>query len=134
MSGRRKARPIFFVCTALSERGDLLSKMINAPILSDARQLFKNEFGIEPKEIFGPFYKKQTQILETTRTLKFAQQDAKKTAIYHDWYVDVFFLIDPIDHAYLIFQRRVDDKKVAPPKGTITVPITDLRILSDDNK
>jgi len=131
---RRGARPIFFVCAALSEQGELLTKIVNATTSLEAKKLFKDEFNVDPKEIMGPFHKKQTQILETTRTLKFAQQNKKQVAIYHDWYVDAFFLTDPVDHAYLIFQKRVDDKKVAPPKGTVTVPITDLRFLSNDNK
>lgn len=131
---RRGARPIFFVCAAVSEQGELLTKIVNATTSLDAKKLFQGEFGVNPKEIMGPFHKKQTQILEVTRELKFVKNDKSRRAIYHDWLVDAFLLSDPPEHAYLVFQKRIDDKKVTPPKGTVTVPVTDLRFVSNENK
>jgi hypothetical protein len=40
-------------------------------------------------------------------------------------------LTEPADHAYLVFIKRADDKKIPFPKGTITAPIHDLRFIND---
>jgi len=77
--------------------------------------------------VLGPFFKKRAQVLENTRSLKFTNQNKK--AIYNEWYVNAFMLKEPENQAYLVFIRRVDDKKLPPPKGTITVPISDLRFI-----
>jgi hypothetical protein len=66
-------------------------------------------------------------VIENTRVLKFSNQTKK--AIYNDWLVDAFLLQEPENQAYLVFIKRVDDKKLPSPKGTITVPITDLRFV-----
>jgi hypothetical protein len=124
---RRTTRPIFFVCAAIAEPGDLIIKMILATSQQEAMELFKKEFFIPPQEILGPFYKKRTQILETTRTLKFSNQTKK--AIYNGWIVNAFMLKEPIDQAYLVFIKREDGKKIPSPKGTITVPISELRFI-----
>lgn len=80
-----------------------------------------------PKEILGPFYKKRAQVIENTRSLKFSNQTKK--AVYNDWMVNAFLLKEPENQAYLVFIKRVDDKKLPIPKGTITVPISDLRFI-----
>lgn len=126
---KRGARPIFFVCAAISEKGDLITKVINANTSLDAKKQFKEEFLVDPKEIMGPFTKKRTRVIENTRTLKFDTKSDKKSAIYNDWVVDAFPLTEPAEHVYLIFQKRIDEKKMAPPQGTVIVPVTDLRYL-----
>jgi len=40
-------------------------------------------------------------------------------------------LIEPKDHAFLIFIKRMDDKNTAFPKGTVIVPVNNLRILHE---
>lgn len=124
---RRTARPIYFVCSAVTQCGDLISKTIQAISQGEAIDLFNKDFDCSPQEIFGPFYKKRTQILETTRELKFSSQ--AKEAIYNDWLVHAFTLREPIDQAFLIFIKRIDNKKLPSPKGPITVPISDLRFI-----
>jgi len=52
----KRIRPIIYVCSAI-HNNNLLSKMIEAPSLKEASNFFTNQFGIEPKEILGPFYK-----------------------------------------------------------------------------
>jgi hypothetical protein len=124
---RRYPRPIYFVCCAATLDGNLVAKTIQAPQVAEAIEIFKKEFCISPQQSFGPFYKKRTQILEKTRELKFTNQI--KRAEYNGWLVNAFFLKIPEDHAYLVFIKRIDDKKLPIPQGTITVPISELRIL-----
>lgn len=124
---RRHSRPIYFVCCASSPDGDLIAKTIQATALSDAIEAFKKEFSLAPQQSFGPFYKKRTQILEKTRELKFTNECKK--AEYNGWMVNAFFLKMPEDQAYLVFVKRMDGKKLPIPKGAITVPVSELRIL-----
>lgn len=124
---RRGSRPTVFVCASVSNAGELITKVITAPCTNDASQAFLELFGHLPKEVMGPFYKKRTQIIETTRVLKFSNQTKK--AIYNDWLVNAFLLKEPENQAYLVFIKRVDDKKMPIPKGTITVPVSDLRFI-----
>lgn len=124
---RRTSRPIYFVCAAATPEGDLIARTIQATALGDAIESFKKEFDLAPQQSFGPFYKKRTQIIEKTRELKFTNECKK--AIYNDWLVNAFFLKMPADQAYLVFVKRMDGKKLPIPKGTITVPVSELRIL-----
>ena len=127
---RKGARPTVFVCSSVTTSGDLLSKIITASSPTEAISLFFDKFSVQAKEVLGPFYKKRTQILEQTRTLKFSNNPAQK-AIYNDWLVNAFLLSEPENQAYLVFIKRVDDKKVPLPKGTITANISELRFLHD---
>jgi hypothetical protein len=126
MRERKRSRQTVFVCVAMRE-GVLLTRIISAPSPKEAADLFFQETLLQPKEVLGPFYKKKTQVIENTRSLKFSGQT--KRAICGDWIVDAFFLQDPEGQAYLVFLKRVDDKKNTPPQGTIIVPISDLRFL-----
>lgn len=123
----RGARPLVFVCGNILE-GELAMKMIVASSPGEASSLYKEQFGILPKEVLGPFFKKKTQVMEVTRSLKFATGICKK-AHYGDWMVNAFVLVDPPDQAYLVFCNRTDGKKVPAPTGTIVVPITELRFI-----
>lgn len=127
MSGRRGARPTVFVCVAITKPGDLITKVITATSHAEAGKLFTEHFTIEPREVMGPFFKKRAQVIESTRVLKFSNET--KQAVYNDWLVNAFMLKEPENQAYLVFIKRTDDKKVPTPKGTITVPVSDLRFL-----
>jgi hypothetical protein len=124
---RKGSRQTVFVCATISVNNELLIRIIPAETPKIASDLFSQEVSLPPKEVLGPFYKKKTQIIENTRTLKFTNQTKK--AIYNDWMVDAFLLQEPKDQAYLVFIKRVDNKNIPFPKGTITVPISDLRFL-----
>ena len=124
---KRLARPIYFVCASVSGQGDLIVKTIASSSPKEAMDSFEKEFSLAPQEVLGPFYKKRTQILETTRTLKFSNQNRK--AIYNGWIVNAFMLKEPADQAFLIFVKREDGKKLPLPKGTITAPLSDLRFI-----
>lgn len=123
---RRRTREIIFVCSSVSDNGELISQMIPAKTPDEAASLFKNQYTVNAKSILGPFYKKKTQVLETTRSLNLASTRPRK-AEYDGWLVHAFALKEPIDYAYVIFIERLDHKKAPTPKGTITVPFSDLR-------
>lgn len=124
---RRGPRPIFFVCIGsdIEKNNDFVSKVIQAVSQEEAASLFFEQTGIKAKTIHGPFRPKRAQVVENTRTLKFATE--QKRAWYNDWEVNALFLKEPENHAYLVFIKRVDGKKQSAPKGTIVVPISDLR-------
>lgn len=119
-------RQIVFVCASAAD-GELNVKMIPASSPSEATELFFKQFGHNPTEVLGPFYKKRTQVIEETRVLIFTNQTKK--AVYNDWVVNAFILKEPENQAYLVFIRKVDGKKAPLPKGTITAPISDLRFI-----
>ena len=125
MSGRRGMRQTVFVCVAISDETELLTCVIAADSPKESADLFFQQTGYQPTEVLGPFFKKRTQVIENTRILKFTTQ--QRRAIHMGWIVDAFMLQEPVDHAYLVFIKRVDDKKLPSPKGTIIVPISDLR-------
>lgn len=124
---RRHTREIVFVCSSISNKGELISHIIPGKTPAEASALFLEQNHLDAQKVLGPFYKKKTQILETTRSLQFASSKFKK-AEYNGWLVNAFMLVEPADQAYLIFLKRIDDKKIPMPKGTIIIPISDLRI------
>ncbi len=124
---RRGPRPVVFVCIGSHENtGDFVSKVIQAISQDEASSLFFEMTNIKAKTIHGPFRPKRAQVIENTRTLKFSDRKQEK-ALYNEWEVNVLFLKEPENHAYLLFIKRVDGKKQPAPKGTIVVPISDLR-------
>ena len=118
---RKGPRQVVFVCASISPDGELITKIIPALTPAEATQLFTNKYSYSPKEVLGPFFKKRAQVLENTVSLKFSNQTKK--AVYNDWLVNAFLLQEPANQAYLVFIKRIDDKKIPIPKGTITVPI-----------
>lgn len=123
---RKGPRQTVYVCAAILD-GELVTEIIPAGAQSEASEKFNEKFSLTPLSVLGPFFKKRAQVLENTRTLQFTNQTKK--AIYNDWVVNAFLLKEPVDQAYLVFIKRVDDKKLPTPKGTITVPISDLRFI-----
>ena len=127
MDQRTGRRQTVFVCVALSNSGSLITRILAAETPKDATEVFKQENSFPPQEVLGPFYKKRSQVIENTRILKFAGKTVK--ASYNDWIVDAFLLSEPEDQAYLVFLKRCDGKTSPVPKGTIVVPVSDLRIV-----
>lgn len=123
---RKGPRQTVFVCAAVSE-GQLVTDVVVANSTAEATQRFSEKHAFSPESIHGPFFKKRAQVLENTVTLQFTNQTKK--AVYNDWMVNAFILKEPADQAYLVFIKRMDDKKLPLPKGTITVPVSDLRFI-----
>lgn len=124
---RKGPRPTFFVCASLSPDGDLIAETVAGASPNEASEKFSEKYSVKPQTILGPFFKKRAQVLENTRTLKITNE--VKKAIYNDWIVNAFILKEPENQAYLVFIKRVDEKKLPTPKGTITVPISELRFI-----
>lgn len=124
---KKGVRQTVYVCISITSTGELLSKTLDAETKEDADKLFFEQTSIKAKEILGPFYKKRTRVTEITRVLKFSNKTKK--AIINDWLVNAFLLSEPENHAYLVFIKRVDEKKASAPTGTIVVPISDLRFI-----
>lgn len=123
---RRGPRPVVFVCIAIdSKKGDIVSKVIQATSQKEAASLFLEQTGLDVKVVHGPFRPKRAQVMENTRTLKFTNE--QKRAVYEGWEVNAMILKEPENHAYLFFLKRTDGKKQQQPKGTIVVPVSDLR-------
>ena len=123
----RGPRPIFFVCIGdYPDKPGFVSKAIQALSQEEAASFFFEKTGTKVKAIHGPFRPKRAQVIENTRELRFTNE--QKSAVYNDWEVNALFLKEPENHAYLVFIRRVDGKKQPAPKGTVVVPISDLRI------
>lgn len=124
---KRGPRPVVYICIGMdpAKPGEYVSKEIQAISQVEATNFFLEQTKIKAKNIYGPYRKKRAQILENTRSLKFADQTRK--AVYNDWEVNAMFLKEPENHAYLLFLKRVDGQKQAQPKGPIVVPISDLR-------
>ncbi len=124
--GKRGPRPVVFICAGIDQdKVDVVSKEITAASPKEAASLFFELTKIKAKNIHGPYRRKRAQVLENTRNMRFGDQSKK--AIYNDWEVTAFYLKEPENHAYLIFQRRVDGSNQPAPKGTVIVPISDLR-------
>lgn len=125
--GNRGTKPVVFVCIALNTNYEIISKVIQSLTQAEAVALFLDQTGYKAVIIHGPFRPKRAQVLDNTRTLKFASEQHK--AVYGDWEVNALFLKEPANHAYLVFIKRVDGKKMQPPSGAIVVPISDLSII-----
>jgi hypothetical protein len=121
---RRKKRPIYFICSTIVNN-DLISEAVIAETSTEATDLFFNKFQAKPRIIHGPFYKKKMEQVIVSTPFKITNQ--VKKAHYNGWLVNAFILKEPENSALLIFLQRLDDKKIPSPKGTIIVPISDLK-------
>lgn len=109
----------------MKNSSEFVSRVVQAASQAEAATVFMEQTQVCAQVVHGPFRPKKAQVLENTRTLRFSDQSCK--AEYDGWEVNALFLKEPIDHAYLIFIRRLDGKKHPAPKGTIVVPISQLR-------
>lgn len=122
---KKSTRQVVFVCSSISSDGYLLSKIIAASSSDKAASLFLEQENVIAKEILGPFYKKRVRVESNTQKIRFSNES--KRALFDNWLVNAMLLKEPDNHAYLIFIKRIDDKKMPAPKGSIVVPISDLR-------
>jgi hypothetical protein len=119
-------RKIFFICSSILNN-DLISREIVASSEDEAINFFKVDTGFDPKVIFGPFYKKKVVKIDNTQELKFSS-DMKK-AIYNDWNVTAFMLLEPKNCAFLVFNNRVDGKKMPAPQDNKIVLESELKVI-----
>lgn len=129
---RKGPRPVVFVCAAIdpNKPGEIIQKQITAVSQVEAASFFLEMTKTKAKVIHGPYRPKRAQVMENTRSMKFTDQPSRKT-IYDGCEVTVFFLKEPENHAYLVFIRRVDGGTQPLPRGTILVPVSDLRFQNE---
>ena len=120
-------RQAIFVCCALDDSANLIASDIIASSSSDASCKFTNLYGFSAVKIFGPFLKKRSDKPDINKSIKFDSKPQK--AEYNGWLVNSFGLAEPADHAMLFFIKKINATAQQPSKGTIIVPIQDLRFL-----
>ena len=124
---KKSRRQTVFVCSSIGNFSELISEVIIAASVEDAGKIFEEKFSHKPKSILGPFFKKRVQTIETQAPIKFAGK--QRQAEYDGWLVNAFTLQEPENSAFLVFIRRIDGQPKQTPKGTIIVPINNLRFL-----
>lgn len=124
--GKKGPRPTVYFCASAVDN-KIISKMIEADNSEIAIKTFEVETGIKVQVIHGPCFMKRAGILDNTRDIKFA--GSSKRCIYKDWVVNALLLKNPENSAYLLFDKRVDEKKMPKPTGTFVVHLDELRNL-----
>lgn len=121
----KKAKQTCYVCSAFKE--NLISEIFIAASLEEANSLFKLKFGLLPQIVLGPFFKKRVKSAQIEKSIKFDGKPRK--ASYNGYIVNAFLLKEPSDSAFLIFVKSIDDQNKQLPKGTVIVPVNDIRFL-----
>lgn len=124
----RTSKPKVFICLGLLE-GKIVAEPILIVSADEAKEQYINRYGVAPEKVLGPYLNPKK--IEHEKILRFVSHQSQK-AMYNDWLVNAFLLHDPPDHAYLIFVKKIDDVSAVPPKGTIIVPIQDLRFIENE--
>jgi len=128
---RRKKRPLYFVCSSLTEDMQITSVNIEASSKEEASALYKSKIKVYPEIINGPFYLKKVKIQNVNRKdLVFS--NITKKAIYKDFLVSAFLLDSPIDHAYLVYIKNLSNNELIKMKSTVIVPIEQITILKEN--
>ena len=120
---RRTKRPIFYICNAIKDNL-LISQKIEAQSLDEALYLFEREYNIKAQSFHGPFAYRRDRSLGTKEII-FSNNSI--SAIFNGWKVKAILLNNPPDCAFLLFQERIDGKKISRPKGTFIVKCEDLQ-------
>ena len=121
----KKAKQTCYVCSAIKE--NLISEILLASSIEEANSLFKSKFGLPPQIVLGPFFKKRVKSTQIETSIKFDGKPRK--ASYNGYIVNAFLLKEPSDSAFLIFVKSIDDQSKQLPKGTVIVPLNDIRFL-----
>lgn len=122
----RRPRQIIYVCSAFHNQM-LLSHTVEAINDEDAMKKFEEKYGAKAQIINGPFFRKRSFGLPNAQNIKFAGKSVE--AIYNEWLVSALLLKEPVNCAYLLFDKRVDNKKLPKPAGTFIVKLDDIRII-----
>lgn len=115
---RRKERIIIYICNSI-KNNKLVSKQIEARTLEDATTIFEKEYQAKAETVFGPFYRKKTGNLKINSEIKFNPIGENIQGVYDNWNITAMKLINPKDCVYVMFNNRIDDKKIPKPKPTI---------------
>lgn len=116
----RRFRKTVFVCC-----GNGMSQTIEAATVEEAKIKFEQDNKITATDCHGPFTTKKTSAKVEYTNVVFSGES--KNAIYNDWYVKALLTKEPHNCAYLLFDKRVDGKKMPKPQGSIIVKIDYLK-------
>ena len=119
-----------FVCSAMAQ-GVIITKTYDASSAEEASSLFTSEVGFNPNNIEGPFYKKKARVPRNIKPKKVEMIFGTETkkAHYKNYLVNAFMLNDPIDHAYVVIIKSLDESNKTKKQGTIIVPISELNFI-----
>src|ERR1019366_4072608 len=113
------------ICSSI-KNNNLISKQIEAKTVEAASEIFAKENNINPESIFGPFYRKKTDNLQKNSEIKFRATAENIQGIYDNWNITAMPLITPKDCVYVMFNSRIDNKKMSKPKSTI-LKLTEIK-------
>ena len=126
-NNHRRHRAIYFVLSAVSSDGKLISENIEAKSLNEAVSIFEKSFSVSPEKTHGPFYKKRTRVFVKTEELVFTK---RVKAIYNGWLVDAWLQENLKNQALLVFIKRADGAKMQKPQEkNLVVPISELQVI-----
>lgn len=126
MRGKRRAkRSIFFVSSAIVKE-KLVSELLEAEDRKTAEQKFEEKFQTSPTFLFGPFFKKRIFQPLLPNTDLILSGETKK-AIFNGWFVSANILKNPPNSAFLIFESRLDGKKMSRPQNRVVL-LQDLEL------
>lgn len=123
---RVRKKQIFFVCMAIINH-ELVHDVVSAETSDEAASIFESKFLAKPKNVLGPFLKKKAKPIQNNTPLKFSGKP--RQGIYNDWLVNCFILQEPADCCFLIFIKHTEDYSKLLPKGTVIVPISEIRFI-----
>jgi hypothetical protein len=123
MYNRSKKKNIF-VCSAINNNLELISKYFEADSESDASKLFEKEFNFLPKIILGPFTKKKVLEVSQEKTINFS--NPSKKAIYNQWIVNAFEIKENDKECFIIYVKPVDNIKKQKINNTCIIPTSEL--------
>lgn len=113
-------RYLYFVCSAIKNES-LVTDVIKSVNEQEANEFFLQKFSVKPIHTLGPFYK--PKFAKKTTELNFTGET--KECQYDGWNVTAFYLNEPKNHVYLIFNDKID-KNNTSDRSSIMIPISFL--------
>jgi hypothetical protein len=114
----------YFVCINYYIKKDIC---IEADSMQEAEKKFFEITKARSNSTYGPFFKKRGYSIKNEQTITLSGKQIR--AIYDDWYVKAHLLSIPANSALLFFEKRVDERKIAPPNDNLIVNIGELTII-----
>lgn len=113
---KKGPRQTVFVCSSV-KNNSLISSTVDGETVAEAALNFEKSFQVKPESVLGPFYRKKMGILENQTNLKFSKNTIN--GFYDGWIIKGMILEEPKDCVYVLFESRIDGRKVQKPTATI---------------
>ena len=121
---KRTAKTVEYVCCGLKSNV-CISRAIATNSMESAERIFQEETGVAATSIHGPFFRKRARPLDNQMSVVYVGKSFKGK--YGGWHVMAIPLSGPGERVQLFFDRRVDEKKVVKPVGTIIVSKEEIK-------